>query len=177
MTAGGASDGDGRGRRRAPVSAAAQVRGEGENFARCFAELKGLVGEACDRQSEWEAKVVAGIQAMVAFAAASPAKGLALTVEARRPGSGGGAPADEVIAYFAERLSAVAPRTNRAPISTDESVVEAIAVIVRGNLIADTAEQLLEASPDLVYLALLPYLGLPEARGWSQALALGGSSK
>lgn len=173
MKAGGPSDGVGYRALRAPLSAAARVRGEGEDFAACFAELKDLVGEACDRQGEWEAKVVAGIQATVEFAAGSPAKALALSVEARRPGLDERIPAQEVITYFAERLGELAPAAKRAPISTDESIVEAIALIVRGHLLAGTAEQLPEAAPDLVYLALMPYLGLAQTRGWTNALALG----
>jgi hypothetical protein len=163
--------------RRTQDSAAARVRGEGENFVGCFDELKGLVGEACDQRGGWEAKVVAGIQAIVAFAADSPAKALALTVEARRPDHQGAIPADQVIAYFAKRYGEVAPSTNRALVSTDESIIEAIALIIRGHLLAGTAEQLPEASPDLVYLALLPYLGLAETRGWAQALTLQGISE
>src|SRR3954451_19608601 len=116
---------------RAPLSAAARVRGKGEDFAACFAELKGLVGEACDRQLEWEAKVVAAIQSIAGFAAASPAKALALSVEARRPGPDKQILAQEVIAYFAERLGELAPAAKRTPISTDESIVAAIALIVR----------------------------------------------
>lgn len=177
MTAGGASEGEGDGMRRTQDSAAAQVRGEGENFAGCFAELKSLVGEACDQQGGWEAKVVAGIQSIVAFAAASPAKALALTVEARRPDHQGVIPADQVTAYFAKRYGEVAPSTNRAPVSTDESIIEAIALIIRGHLLAGTAEQLSKASPDLVYLALMPYLGMAETRGWAQALTFQGMSE
>lgn len=173
MTAGRASDGKGCEKRRAPLSAAARVRSEGEDFAICFAELKVLVGQVCDQHDRWEAKVVAGIQAIGEFAAASPAKALALSVEARRPGPDRQIPAQVVIAYFAERLGELAPSTKRAPISTDESVVESIALILRGHLIAGTADQLPKAVPDLVYLALMPYLGLAETRGWTNALALG----
>jgi hypothetical protein len=169
-----AGDGNGCERRRPPISAAAQVRNEGEDFDRSFEELKGLVASACEQQRDWEAKVVAVIQATVGFAASSPAKALALTVEARRPRADGRAAADEVIAYFAERLAEVAPSERRAPISTDASVIEAIAMIVRGHLIAGTGDQLPETAPDLVYLALVPYLGMAETRGWTKALALGG---
>lgn len=130
------------------------------------------MSSACERQGEWEAKVVAGIQTMVEFAAASPTKALALTVEARRPTSDHRIPANEVIAHFAGLLSGLAPGERRAAISTDEAIVEAIALIVRGHLLAGTADQLPEAAPDLVYLALIPYLGLAETRGWAKALAL-----
>jgi hypothetical protein len=173
VTAGRASDGKGCEKRRAPLSAAARVRSEGEDFATSFAELKCQVSDACDQHEKWEAKVVAAIQAIADYAAASPAKALALTVEARRPRPDEQIPAEEVIAYFAAQLGELAPSAKRTPISTDESVVEAIALIVRGHLLAGTAKQLPEAAPDLIYLALMPYLGLAETRGWTNALALG----
>jgi hypothetical protein len=172
VKAGGEGDVDGHGVLRAPLSAAARVRSKGEDFAACFAELKGLVSEVCDRQDEWEAKVIAAIRAITESAAASPAKALALTVEARRPGPEDQIAAHQVIAYFAERLGELAPRARRAPISNDESIIEAIALIFRGHLLAGTADQLPDAAPDLVYLALMPYLGLAETRGWTNALAL-----
>ncbi len=171
MTMGQANGGGGR-NRRGPISAAARVRSEGEDFGTSFAELKREVRSACQRQVEWEAKVVAAIEAITAFAAASPAKALALSVEARRPGPDGRVPAQEVISHFAAELGSVAPSARRVSISSDESVVEAIAMIVRGHLLAGTAEQLPQASPDLIYLALMPYLGLAETRGWTQALSL-----
>ena len=173
VAAGRSKDGEGCRGRRAPVSAAARVRGEGEDFSSSFEELKGEVSSACERQSEWEAKVVAGIQAMVEFAAANPAKALALSVEARRPSADDRIPANEVIAYFARRLAEVAPSQKRTPISNDMAIVEAIALIVRGHLLGGTAGQLPGAAPDLAYLALMPYLGLAETRGWTNALALG----
>jgi len=174
VIAGRENEGKGCESRRSAVSAVARVRNEGEDFDRSFEELKGLVAAACEGQREWEAKVVAVVRVVGEFAAASPGKGLALTVEARRPRADGRAAADEVIAYFAELLAEVAPNERRAPISTDASIVEAIALIVRGHLIAGTADQLPETAPDLVYLALVPYLGMAETRGWSKALALGG---
>jgi hypothetical protein len=170
-----ADDAKGFSYRRPSVSAAARVRNEGEDFASSFEELKDRVSSACELQGEWEAKVVSGIQAIVGFAATSPAKALALTVEARRPRSDERTPADEVISHFAGLLAKGAPSEKRAQISTDRSVVEAIAMIVRGHLIAGTAEQLPETAPDLVYLALMPYLGLAETRGWTKALSLGRS--
>jgi hypothetical protein len=158
--------------RRPVISAAARIRAKGEDFSASFAELQNVVQQACARRSEWEAKVVAGIRAIVDFAAANPAKARALTVEARRPKSGEPESAQEVVEYFADLLGEVAPAEKRFPISTDASVVEAIATIVRGHLLAGTADRLPDAAPDLVYLALMPYLGIAETRGWAMALSL-----
>ena len=154
------------------ISAAARVRASGEDFSASFEELRQAVTGACEGHDEWEAKVVAGIQAIVGFAAASPAKARALSIEARRPDSEGHVRAHEVIDYFVGRLSELAPGERRIGISTDQGIVESIALIVRGHLHSDTAALLPDAAPDLVYLALLPYLGTVETRGWAKALAL-----
>jgi tRNA isopentenyl-2-thiomethyl-A-37 hydroxylase MiaE len=52
------------------------------------------------------------------------------------------------------------------PISSEESLVESVALIVRAHLQARTAERLPELAPDLAYLLLMPYKGLEEARSW-----------
>jgi hypothetical protein len=75
-----------------------------------------------------------------------------------------------VLAYFAERLSAIAPTAARKPISTDESIVESIAVFIRGYLLGGTETELPATAPDLVYLALMPYLGLEETRRWAESI-------
>jgi hypothetical protein len=148
-------------------TAAARVRAEGEDFSASFHQLQDSVRRACRRQAGWEAKVVAGIEVALEFAAQHPGKALALTVEARRPAFGERNPEQVVLAYFAEGLSAVAPATARKPISTDESIVESIAVFIRGHLLGGTEAQLPGAAPDLVYLVLLPYLGLSETKRWA----------
>lgn len=152
---------------RPPVlSAAARVRSAGEDFSGSFVELRYAVSTSCGRQVEWEAKLIAGIRALLEFVAADPAKGEALTVKARRPGPGGRSLDQEVIDYFAELLSEVAPAEMRHPISTVESIVESIAALVRGHLIGRTADQLPKAEPDVVFLVLMPYLGLSGTRRW-----------
>jgi hypothetical protein len=159
--------------RRPTISAAASVRAAGEDFSASFSELRELVGKACAGQSEWEARIVAGIKAVVEFAVENPAKARAVTVEARRADAGSGVPEQSVLEYFTERLADAAPAEKRLPISADRSIVEAIAVIVRGHLLAGTSDQLPESVPDFVYLALRPYLGLAETRAWARAVSLG----
>jgi hypothetical protein len=165
----GVNGGGGRERGPSGVSAAARVRATGEDFSASFHELQDVVSSTCRLHVEWEAKVVAGIHAMLDFAAANPAKARALTVEARRPAFGDRNPEQVVIAHFVALFGKVAPATRRLPVSTDESIVESIATVVRGHLLADTADQLPETAPDLVYLALLPYLGLDGTRRWAES--------
>jgi hypothetical protein len=157
----------GEGRQASGPTGAARVRAEGEDFSASFHQLQDAVRRACRRQVAWEGKVVAGIEVTLEFASTQPGKALALTVEARRPAFGERNPEQVVLAYFSERLSAVAPTAARKPISTDASIVESIAVFIRGHLLGGTEAQLPATAPDLVYLALMPYLGLEETRRWA----------
>jgi hypothetical protein len=61
-------------------------------------------------------------------------------------------------------IRTVAPAAVRKPISTDES----IAVFIRGHLLGGTEAELPPTAPDLVYLALTPYLELKETKRWAK---------
>jgi hypothetical protein len=169
VTASGA-DCDEEGRetsRRAP----ARWRSPSAEFLPSFVALQGAVSTACSSQAEWEAKVAAGVRAALDFAAAEPAAAHALTIDARRQALDEGDREHEVVAYFARLLSEVAPPERRFPISTDKGTIEAIAMVVRGRLIAGTTDELPSQAPELVYLALMPYTGLAEARRWAEPIA------
>lgn len=154
------------------ISAAARVRAKGPDFTASFFELREAVEGACGGQSAWEGKVVAGIRAVLAFAAREPEKAIALTLSARRPGFGERNPEQVVLAHFASLLSETAPDRKLIAVSTDESVVESIAAVVRGHLLGGTERMLPGVAPDLVYLALLPYLGLAETERWAASTDL-----
>jgi hypothetical protein len=115
---------------------------------------------------------VAGIRAAVEFAVTNPAKAEAVTVNARRGAAGARGSEQEVIAYFAGLLGEVTPSEKRFAISSDEGIVESIATVFRGHLLAGTTDQLAEAAPDLIYLALMPYAGLAGTRRWIDSFAL-----
>jgi hypothetical protein len=152
-------------------SAAARVRAEGEDFTASFIKLQDAVRDACTAETQWEARIVAGIKAALAFVAAEPGKAKALTLKARLPGPGERDNEREVIAYFAGLLHEVAPAEKRFPVSTDEGIVEAVATVIRGHLLGGTADQLPAIAPDLVYLALMPYLGLAATRRWVDTIS------
>lgn len=151
-------------------SAAAARRGKGR-FLPSFAALKDLVTKACVVEESWEAKVVAGISAVLEFAAADPQGAHALTVDARRRTSGEVDLEQEAILYFAELLRQVVEVERRFAISTEEASVESIATIVRGHLQLGTATALPDLAPDLVYVILMPYVGIAEARRWASTTA------
>jgi hypothetical protein len=127
------------------------------------------VARACASEGPWEAKVVAGVEAVLEFAAADPQGAHALTVDARRRTSGEVDLEQEAVTYFAELLREVVAAKRRFAISNEEAVIESIATIIRGHLQLGTAAALPKLAPDLVYITLMPYLGIAEARRWAGA--------
>jgi hypothetical protein len=148
------------------TAAAAARRGRGR-FVPSFAALKDFVGSACATEAGWEAKVVAGIHAVLRYAASNPQNAHSLTVDARRRVLGEADLEEEVISYFAGLLREVVSVERRFAISTEEATVEAIATVIRGHLQVGGAGQLPERAPDLIYLTLMPYLGIAGARRWA----------
>ena len=146
-------------RQRAELSAAASVRTGGAEFSASFLALKRAVRRACAAETEWHARVVVGLRAVLEFVADDPAAARALTIQARRGGPAEFDGQDQVVAHFTELLGELAPAERLVAISTDTGIVEAIATIIRGQLLAGTADQLPAALPDLVNLTLLPYTG------------------
>jgi hypothetical protein len=130
------------------------------------------VRRACALHGDWEAKVVAGIRAAIDFAVENPAKAEAVTVNARRGAAGLRGSEQEVIGHFAGLLEEVTPDEKRFAISSNVGVVESIAAIFRGHLIAGTVDELPKAAPDLIYLALIPYAGLAGTQRWIDSFAL-----
>lgn len=141
-------------------------------FSPSLRALQEAVRKACAGQSEWEAKIAAGIRATLDFAAVEPAAVHALTIDAQRQASTFGDRQQEVIAYFAGLLAEVAPSGARHQTSSDESIVESIALIIRGHLLSGEADQLPLLAPDLVYLILMPYAGIAAAKHWADPVAL-----
>jgi hypothetical protein len=141
------------------TTATARVRQAGEDFDASFSELRRRVREACAPEEDWETRVVAGINAVLAYATANPGAARAITVQARTP-DGDGDRQVEVIDYFTEVLSSVAPEEARFPISTNRGIVESIASVVRGHLLAGTCKELPGTAHDLAYLTLMPFLGM-----------------
>jgi hypothetical protein len=140
-------------------------------FGPSFAALKDAVGRACHPDGEWEARIVAGIGAVMSFTIEDPAAARALTVCAGAQTTDGRDLEGEMLSYFAERLEDVAPDEMLFPISSAAGIVETSAVMIRGHLLADRGERIGELGPELVYLALMPFVGLDRARQWAATIS------
>lgn len=150
-------------------AAATRVRTSGPDFSASFLALRDAVRKTCAAETQWQARIVVGLRAVLEFAAADPAAARALTIQARNGTPDAAANQDEVIAYFTEWLGEMTPAEKVVAVSTDRGAVDSIATIVRGHLLAGSAEQLPAALPDLAYLVLMPYTGLAEARRWASS--------
>jgi hypothetical protein len=154
------------------VTAEEIARGGTAEFEPSFAALKEAVREACSTQAAWEPRIVAGISAVIDFAVNEEEGARALTVCAAARASDETDPEGTVLAYFADRLDHAVPDEMLFPISSSDGIVETIAMVVRGQLLAGTIDSLPELGSELVYLTLMPYLGLEEARRWAATFRL-----
>lgn len=145
-------------------------RSAGDTFGSAITRMERAVVESCDEQAEWPARIAAGINSAIDFMVANPAAARALAVQSRSSQEEGDAGYVEMIDRFAGLLGAGAPREERLPASSDESIVSLIAAIVSCHVRAGTVEALSNRDPDLVFLALLPYVGFAEACRWSTTL-------
>jgi hypothetical protein len=136
-----------------------------------FAGLEMAVLNACAAEAEWPAQIAAGIYAGVDFAIANPAviEGLALNPTAEADSK---ALYEHVIGRLAELVQSKAPRSRR-PGSTDEALVAGIVGLVGDHIRVGRLDRLAELRPELVLLALLPYLGFAEAQRWANRVDRG----
>jgi AcrR family transcriptional regulator len=132
-----------------------------------FERFLGLVFRACNTASEWPFKVKSVIEAALHYAAAEPAQVGLLTLDAL---SANVEMAQQVLAsteHLAALLSrgrAVSKEAAELPELTEKSVVGALTAIVSSRIASGEAERLHELAPQLVELALTPYVGAVEAK-------------
>jgi len=132
-----------------------------------FERFLGLVFRACNAASEWPFKVRSVIEAALDYAATEPAQVGLLTLD---PLSADVEMAPQMLAsidHLAALLSrgrALGKEAAALPELTEKSVVGALIAIVSSRIASGEAEQLPELAPQLVELALTPYVGAVEAK-------------
>jgi hypothetical protein len=135
-------------------------------FPVALAGLETAVLEACATETEWPAKIAAGVYAGVDFAIANPLIARELTID-------GAVEADcmrryeRLIGRLAGFIQIEAPGGARLPASTDEALVAGLVGLVGDHIRVGRMDRLAELRPELVLLTLLPYLGFTEARSWA----------
>jgi hypothetical protein len=137
-----------------------------------FVGLEMAVLNACAAKTEWPAQIAAGIYAGVDFAIANPTMTEALVVNTSAEADSK-ALYEHVIARLAGFVQSKAPRESRLPGSTDEALVAGIIGLVGDHIRVGRLDRLAELRPELVLLALLPYLGFSEAQRWANQVDRG----
>lgn len=132
-----------------------------------FEGFLGFVFRVCNAASEWPFKVRSVIEATLDYAAAEPAQVGLLTLDAL---STNVEMAQRVLAS-SDHLAALLSRgrelseeAGTLPDLMEKSVVGALTAIVSSRIAAGEAERLPELAPQLVELALTPYVGAAEAK-------------
>lgn len=138
-------------------------------FSVVFAYLEAAMLDACSAESEWPAQVAAGIYAGVDYAVANPEMAEMLASDGSASPSGRKR-YESVVGRLAGFLRAIAPQENRLPGATDETLVAGMVGLVGDHLRVGRMDRLLELRPELVLLALLPYMGFAEAQDWANRI-------
>ena len=146
-------------------------RTEPDTFESAIERIERAVLASCEGHAEWPSRVSAGIRAALDFLIANPGAARVLAIDSRSAGPELDTDYVEMIGRFATLLGDGAPRSARQPASSDRSVVTVITAIVTCHIRAGTVESLRAGDPDLVFLALLPYVGFAEACRWSSTLS------
>jgi hypothetical protein len=137
-----------------------------------FAELEEAVLGACRVETDWPARIGAGIYAGVDFAILNPAVADVIPSDLESE-----AERDEryeaVIGRLTGFLQAEAPIGRRLPGSTDAALIGGVFGLVGDYLRLGRTDRLAELKPDLVLLVLLPYLGFAEAQSWANRMEPG----
>lgn len=133
-------------------------------------ELETEVLRACGRESEWPARVAAGVYAGVDFVIARPEIARELVVERSLAGN----TLDDysrLVGRLAGFIRIHAPIEARLPAATDEALVAGMVGLVGDHVRIGRLDRLAELRPELVLLTLLPYLGFDEAQDWANKTA------
>jgi hypothetical protein len=139
-------------------------------FPVVLAGLETSVLDACSTETEWPAQIAAGIYAGVEFVLSNPGVARVLTLDA--------AAEVECVPRYERMIGRLtgfmqvrAPQGSRLPPTTDEALMAGLVGLVGDHIRVGRLDRLAELRPELVLLALLPYLGFAEARLWANRMA------
>jgi AcrR family transcriptional regulator len=130
-------------------------------------QLRADVIGACTGSGEWAEGVCEGLAAALAGLAARPAQANLLLVEGLRVGPGVYGRFQRAVDSFVPYLRDGAPartRGGRGAEAADEAVVGGIASLLGRHVLDGEASRLDRFFPELAEFALVPYLGVAEAR-------------
>jgi AcrR family transcriptional regulator len=129
-------------------------------------QLLSAVGQAYEQAEGWTQKVHDGLETFLAYLAAEPAFARMCIVEVVAAGPEARSRRDAAMRVFVDFLEpgrAETPRGLRVPDLAADVVVGGIYEIIYSRLQRDAADELVEMLPELLYCALVPYIGHVEA--------------
>jgi len=125
-------------------------------------QLLAAVGQAYEQAEGWPQKVHDGLETFVAYLAAEPAFARMCIVEVVAAGPEARGRRDAAMRVFVDFLEpgrAEAPRGIVVPALAADIVVGGIYEIIYSRLQRNAADELVEMLPELLYSALVPYIG------------------
>ncbi len=125
-------------------------------------QLLSAVGQAYDQGDGWAQKVHDGLETFLAYLAAEPAFARMCIVEVVAAGAEARGRRDAAMRVFVDFLEPgrdEAPRGLVVPALAADVVVGGIYEIIYSRLQRNAAEELVEMLPELLYCALVPYIG------------------
>jgi len=147
-------------------------------------QLLAAVGHAYEQADGWTRKVHDGLATFLGYLASEPAFARMCIVEVVAAGTDARARRDAAMRVFVEFLEpgrAEAPKGVVVPALAGEVVVGGIYEIIYNRLLRDAADELVDMLPDLLYAAIVPYVGhraaeraVRDARARAQAEQDGG---
>lgn len=124
-------------------------------------ETKAAVQRACDEAgADWQARMEAGLAALLRFVAEQPAAARMCLVEALSATPRSSVSYDVALTAFVELLKASAPSNKTLPPTIEESLVGGIAWILHQRIRAGETQRIAELLPELSRFLLSPYLGV-----------------
>ena len=136
------------------------------------ARLQAGLEAAWQLEGDWPAKVRAALAAALAFALRKPAAAQFLAAEIQAGDRAARAAQAESIDRLAAKLSEGRrpyPAADGLNPSTERVIVAGLVALIGNRLLAGQVELLSDCEPELVELALAPFLGAGRARGFARS--------
>lgn len=131
--------------------------------------LCGQVERSVDAADPWPVRVRAGVSAALCSLAANPALARLFAVEVLQAGPAARERQQACLARFAKALHAGRPGDSELPPELEEMLLGGVVTTIGRYVDAGRAEQLPDATAELVEYLLIPYLGPGETRRIARA--------
>jgi AcrR family transcriptional regulator len=126
------------------------------------AETEAVVADACEPidESDWEARVEAGLGAILDFLAAHPAEAKLCLIEAPAASPESAARYEAALEGFIEQLRGATPNGSGRPATLEEALVGGAAWIVQREVRRDALDKAPEMLSELTEFLVSPYRGV-----------------